>query len=95
MIEFTEFVLPNGRQRPKTFRRSEEVERAASQLVAAGHRLEMEVLRTGQTSLTVEDGEGDETLAIVLVKAGGDVGAAVDRVVLKAFLNMCRRIESN
>ena len=62
MIQFTQFLRPDGRSKKIEIERSPEIEAVAAQLAAAGCRLEAEVLLTGECSFTCE--RGDKVLAI-------------------------------
>lgn len=85
MIEFTQYLRPNGRRKPITINRSIEVEERAERLIMAGLRFEAEVLTTGEVSLTVFDQDSEEDVAIELTPNGDHVGAAVDKLVDQAI----------
>lgn len=79
MISFTQFLRPNGEQRPVTIDRPAAIEAKAQQIVDAGYRFECEELSTGAVSLTISDGEDD--LAMELCANGPAVPVAVDKLV--------------
>jgi hypothetical protein len=81
-ITFTQFLLPHGKRVSKIIDRPDTIADQAAELVAAGCRLEIEVLRTGEVSMAVE--YGDETLAIEIVPNGPKVPPAVDRIIAYA-----------
>lgn len=83
-IPFTQFILPNGERRPRTFNADREVEALADELIAAGYRFEVEVLRTGQVHLDCCGAALDEPLAMQICDNGPPVVAAVERVVRDA-----------
>lgn len=82
-IPFTQFLMPDGRRTSVEIDRPEEVESIAQRLILFGCRFEIEMLRTGEISMTVERGE-DETLAIEVCPNGPDVPVCVDRLVITA-----------
>lgn len=88
-IPFTQFLLPYGERRPRTFDASPEVEALADQLIAAGYRFECEILRTGQVNLdccgpALGGDTGDAPLAMEICDNGPPVVGAVERVVREA-----------
>jgi hypothetical protein len=83
MIPFTQFLRPDGEQKTIQIQRSPEIEAVAAQLIAAGCRLEAEVLRTGECSFTCERGE--QVLAIEVCQNGPPVLAAVDKLIAEAI----------
>lgn len=85
-IEFTQFLLPHGRQVPTTIERPYPIADMAAELVAAGRRLEIEMLRTGEISMAVE--YGDHTLAIEIVPNGPEVLMAVDKMICEAHRHL-------
>lgn len=82
-IPFTQFLMPDGRRTHVEIDRPPEIEAKAHSLIQCGCRFEIEMLRTGQISMTVERGE-DETLAIEVCPNGPDVPVCVDRIVVNA-----------
>ena len=87
-IAFTQFLMPDGRQVPTTIMRPEAVAAIAEAVVRAGGRFEIEMLSTGEISMTVEhpDFEADDRgpVAIECCANGPDVPAAVDRLIVAA-----------
>lgn len=81
-IRFTQFLRPNGTQQPTTIARPEPIAQMAEELLAAGCRLEIEVLTTGEISITVEGAAA--TWAIEIVENGPGVPEAVDKVICDA-----------
>lgn len=79
MIPFTQFLRPNGRQIEVTIERPEVIEAKARAIIAAGYRFEVEELMDGTASFTISDGEDD--VAMELVKNGPGVPATVDKLV--------------
>ncbi len=89
MIEFTQFLLPDGRQQKVCMERGAEIEAIAAELKDAGHRFEIEMLRDHETiSMTVEI-EGDDgeeiTRAHELIRNGPGVPPAIDRLMNAAY----------
>ena len=79
-VTFTQFVLPRGEKREVSIERPQAVADKADRIIAAGLKLECEVLRTGDVSLTIADDEQD--LAIKVVPNGPGVPEAVDELII-------------
>lgn len=87
-IEFTQFLLPNGRREPVSIERPAEIEALACKFTTDGGWFECEVLTTGHVSLTacMNRDSGDNDIAIEVVRnAPGLIGEAVDRLVARAI----------
>jgi len=87
-IPFTQFLRPDGRQRPTVIGRPAPIAALATAVVAAGGRFEIEELMDGTVSMTVEhrDYEArDETVAIKLCPNGPQVPETVDALVREAY----------
>ena len=61
-IRFTQFLMPDGEKLTSIIQRSDPIANKAAELVAAGCRLEIEALTTGEISMAVE--HDDDTWAI-------------------------------
>jgi hypothetical protein len=88
-IPFTQFLRPNGRKTVITIVRPDAIEADAAQLMAAGARFEIEVLRTGHVSIEIVadnkcDPDEPHSLAMALVPNGPLVPTAIDEAVLNA-----------
>ena len=87
-IPFTEYVLPNGEKRPLNMPAEDSVEAIAKDLISNGAKFEIEVLRTGEVSMTceIEDVEDEDcVLAWEIVPNNVmEVRKAVKRLVLEA-----------
>jgi len=85
-IPFTQYLLPDGRQRTEEFDTTPEVEAIARRFIASGGRYECEILTTGEVSLTAVKAVNDEDqdVEIVLCANGPGVGAHVDELVRKS-----------
>lgn len=94
-IPFTRYHLPNGRRSRTSIDRPHTVERWAEAVTDAGWRFEVEVLTTGEVSLTVHDPDTEEDVAIEVVPNGEGVGAAVDRLVSSAYAMIREREADN
>ena len=87
-IPFTQFLLPDGRQKAVTIDRPREVAERVQFMIKMGCRFEIEMLSTGEISLAVE--HGDDTYAIEIVPNGPEVPLAVDRIVRDGYAQMQR-----
>lgn len=86
-VKFTQHSLPDGRKSPWSIDRPAAIADKARRAEEKGVRFEMEVLRSGEVSLTAEIDHLGETdlLAIEVVPMGAQVPIAVDAVVTQAF----------
>jgi len=82
-IPFRQYLLPDGRQKQIEIDRPEEVETKAQAIIAAGCRLEAEVLMTGEVSFTVFDLETETDEACEVCANGPAVLDAVDRLIME------------
>ena len=86
-ITFTQFLMPNGRQAPVIIDRPDDVGEKAKQLLDSGCRLEIEMLQTGEISMTVERDQDDgeiELLAQEICSNGPPVPIAIDKLISEA-----------
>jgi hypothetical protein len=83
-IPFTQYLRPDGRQRPVWIERPAEIVALADQLRQAGYHFDIEELTTGAISMTVETTGDDEPLAHELCPNGPAVPDAVDRLIRTA-----------
>lgn len=88
-IPFTQYMRPMGDRKPVTIDRPEEIEKLALWVIDHGAHFDIEVLRTGQISMTCERGE--DVLAHEVVENGPPVVEAVDRLV-KAAHELLQRL---
>lgn len=58
-IPFTQYTLPDGKKSEVSIDRPPEIYDRAMAIIAAGFHFECEKLRTGQSSLTIGDKDGD------------------------------------
>jgi hypothetical protein len=82
-ITFTQFLLPAGRRVTTEIERSDPIADKAAELVAAGCRLEIEMLTTGEISMAVEHDEA--TWAIEITPNGPEVPIGVDKIICDAY----------
>lgn len=85
-IQFTQYMLPNGRKSQVTIERSAEIEAKAQKIIEAGYDFECEMLRTGEIHLDCCNTE--RQIAVEVVPNGPEVVAAVDRIVERAFQSL-------
>lgn len=81
-IELTQFHLPNGRQEKIQTDISKDFEDAYNFMLSQNCKLEAEVLRTGEVSITITN--SDEDLMIEVVPNGPEVQTAIKKL-LKEF----------
>ncbi len=89
-ISFTQFLMPDGRKRQTSIDRPPAIELLALSLSDAGHRFEIEMLTTGEVSMTVEaDGEdGEDIVRSHKICANGPaVLEKIDAMVTEAHAN--------
>ena len=84
MIPFTQFLLPDGRQKPATLPVSAKLARVARELIEGGHEFHAEILTTGEVSLTCFDPREEVDIAIEVCANGPEVPKAVERLILSA-----------
>jgi hypothetical protein len=87
-IPFTQFLLPDGRRTEVRIERPMDVAGKAQELIRAGFRFEIELLRNGMVSMDcshpdVVDEEGP--IASAVCRNGPEVPASVDKVVEGAW----------
>ena len=80
-IPFTQYLRPNGRTKPITIDRPDNISALAHKIIEAGYQFEAEVITTGDASFTITGPEGDEDIEIAF--DGKDVSGAVDRLVMR------------
>ena len=79
-IEFTQFLMPNGRRTTVWIERPDDIVNKAQEIRTAGFRFETEMLGDYQTiSLTIA--KDDDDYAIELVPNGPRVPEAIDRMI--------------
>lgn len=87
MIEFTQYLRPNGRKVLVGIDCSPEIQTLARQIIEKGYEFECEELRTGDVSLTITDPVEEQDVDIEIVRAHirwnvlGAVNDAVERLV--------------
>ena len=91
-IEFTQFLMPDGRQVPAIIERPDPIADKASELVANGCRLEIEMLTTGQISMAVE--HDDDTWAIEITPNDPEVLSGIDKIICDAYHRLKSRKRS-
>ena len=88
-IKFTQFLMPDGRQRKVKITRPDDIVRKAEALQNNGCRFEIEMLMTGEISMTVErssnrNGQEDEVLSHKICLNGPDVPINIDAMIHEA-----------
>lgn len=86
-VTFTQYLLPDGRTQPVTIERSEEIAKKAEELIKNGFLLEVEILRTGQVSMTCEypHPEYERVTVVHIICANGpEVPKYVDELITRA-----------
>jgi hypothetical protein len=91
-IAFTQYLMPDGRTKSVKIDRPENIGLKAQKLVEAGCYFEIEMLRTGEISMSVErepvDDDDDGVLAMEVCANGPDVPICVDKMITTAFTRM-------
>ena len=82
-IEFTQYLLPDGRKRTVYFEATEDIQKKADVLIAQGCHFDAEILRNGVVSLTCE--KRDEILSIELSENGPPIVEAVKSLIENAY----------
>jgi len=82
MIPFIQYLRPDGRKIYAEISRPEEVELKAGQIMAAGFRFEVEILTTGQVSMTITNDEDGDVATEIIPCNGPEVPEAVDRMIM-------------
>ena len=91
-IEFTQYMLPNGRTKLITIDVDEETGKIAHALKEKGVRFEIEILTTGVISMTAEMNDDDENLlAIELCPNGPGIKDVVSKLIVTANEEYSRR----
>lgn len=80
-IPFTQYVLPDGRQKPVSIEVACDVAEKAASIIASGLRFECEILRTGHVSLTIHDPDEGDDVAIKVLPNGPGITEAVEAMV--------------
>lgn len=91
IIDFIEYILPNGRQRPAQFVVSDEIGEMAREIENDGERrFECETLSTGQISLTIcgENEDGDQGDLDIEIAEKGLVDVALPRLITRFHAQM-------
>lgn len=90
-IPFTQYLMPFGEPRPQWIDRPDDIEDKSRQVIAAGGRFEVEMLRSGDISFeVVRDADGEtESVAAKVCPNGPAVLAAVDALVTDAHSRLC------
>jgi hypothetical protein len=65
-IEFTQYILPNGRKKQLFIHATKEYVEKSKAIIEEGNRFEIEVLRTGAVSMTIFNMELEEDINIEL-----------------------------
>ncbi len=85
-IEFTQYMLPNGRRVPVKIDRPDDIAEKAAAIRAKGFVFECEMLSDLNTaSLTIADQREGEDVDIEVVPTGQQVPIAVDRMITRFF----------
>jgi hypothetical protein len=86
-IEFTQYLMPDGRKSPQFIDRPEEVEGKAKAVVEAGGWFEMEMLNvpSGLPNVSITCAYQGDDLVMELAVNGPPVVKAVDAVVEEAY----------
>lgn len=89
-VVFTKYTLPDGRKSRVTVPVTDEAERLAKKIAAAGFVFEVEQLRTGDLSFTIADDEQDVAIELLFADALREEAAALP-AICKAASNMIEK----
>ena len=81
MIEFTQYVLPNGRRKQIFLNAPREYVEKSKAIINNGNRFEIEVLREGTVSMTIFNEELEEDTNIELCFNGVNVTDGLCRLI--------------
>lgn len=81
-IQFTQYMAPHGTKQITFIRRPNEICDIADKLISAGCHFDIEVLRTTEVSMTVEN--DDYTIAHRICKNDESVPIHVDELIIEA-----------
>ena len=79
VIEMTQFLRPQGRQRKVTMPAPKDMEDDYKQMLEDGFHLEGEMLSTGEVSITVSDDDADYDISVI--PNGPEVIKAIGRML--------------
>ena len=85
-IEFTQYLLPDGRKKIIHILRPDHIAAYAQHIEADGHRFECEILRTGEVSLTIHHIDDEEDRDIEVVPNGPEIPKAIDRMIERYWI---------
>jgi len=93
MIEFTQYLRPDGRTRTVTIERPKDIEDLAEELRTIGARFEVEQLPMGDVSLEclLGDPEEPKVLGHEIAQNGPEILDAVDKLVIQSNRAACKR----
>lgn len=84
-IPFTQYLRPDGRQRPCSIERPGVIEEMAKAVIAAGYAFTVEELSTGEVSLEACRDSDESVLASEICDNGPPILAAVDKLMRDAY----------
>jgi hypothetical protein len=85
MVQFTQYIRPDGRTKPITIDVPRDIADKAERLAEWDVHFTAEILRTEEISLTAEDATINETLDIEVVLNGPEVIDAVNRLINNTY----------
>jgi len=80
-IPFTQYCLPDGKQKAVEIHLSKEIENKAHKLIEKGYRFEVELLCTEQVSATIVHPSDEYDAAITICNNGPDVPKAISKMI--------------
>jgi hypothetical protein len=81
-VPFTQYLMPDGRQRATSIDMPDDVGMLANELIEKGCRLDIEVLSTGLISMTCE--KDDRVLSIEVCPNDENVPKGVEKIIKEA-----------
>jgi hypothetical protein len=82
-IEFTQYLLPDGRKVSNPFLTTKEVAKMGADIIEAGYRFEVEILSFGAISATIvgklPDSEEENDISGIVIANNPEVGQKLDK----------------
>lgn len=84
-IQFTEYMLPDGRTRPQWIDRPNDIEMKANALIMLGFRFEIEVLTSGMVSAEIRSSDRERLVVNCIAPNGPGLEVGLDRMIERGY----------